>query len=303
MTNQLSATEIQNAAALSAQMLTQDKAQAYEAMGMIKAFGFVEKLLTVSSLKVLSNIKKTKQYNGLIYTDQQGKVLTVSSWEGFCQACGLSYKTVDENIINLNTLGEDFLETSQRIGLGYRDLRKLRKLPENERDLIINGEAIKAKDKDELVELIEERAIAHAKEKETLQKQLSDLKADAQAKETILNNKNKKIDELSAELEKKAEKIKLDSNAEHKEQLASFQVTWVDISKMFDIGIYDAQGLVAKLTNSEDGTPYSGHYQFAGTLTTKIAEIRDKLNNLLEDLPSDTGVIDTGWLTEDKEEA
>ena len=72
---------IQNSTALAAQALTQDIAEAHEAMGMLKAFNFVEKLLTVGSLKILLEIKNSKKYKGLTYIDQDGKVLTVKTWE------------------------------------------------------------------------------------------------------------------------------------------------------------------------------------------------------------------------------
>ena len=82
--------EQQDAMALATKAMTQDLAEAHEAMGMLKAFSFVEKLLTVSSLKVLNEIKNSKKYKGLSYVDSTGKVLTVSSWEDYCTACGFS---------------------------------------------------------------------------------------------------------------------------------------------------------------------------------------------------------------------
>ena len=41
--------EQQDAVALAAKAMTQDIAEAHEAMGMVRAFGFVNKLLTVVS--------------------------------------------------------------------------------------------------------------------------------------------------------------------------------------------------------------------------------------------------------------
>ena len=42
----------QDTQALVAKQMTQDIAEAHEAMGMIRAFGFVNKLLTVGTLKI-----------------------------------------------------------------------------------------------------------------------------------------------------------------------------------------------------------------------------------------------------------
>ncbi|MDH7437847.1 hypothetical protein [Pasteurella multocida] len=206
MTN-LTIEQSQNAVALAAKQMTQDLAEAHEAMGMIKAFSFVEKLLTVGTLKILRELKISKKYKGLSYIDQDGKVLTVGSWEQYCKACGLSVNKVDEDLQNLNAFGENFLEESQRLGLGYRDLRKLRKLPEEARAEIVEADYSETADKEDLIEKIEELTVKHAKEKESLEAQLKTAKDNYTAQARVLDNKNKRIDQLDAELEKKKQYI------------------------------------------------------------------------------------------------
>ena len=61
----MSEKDIQNSTALAAQAMTQDKAQAYELVGMVKSFDFTQKLVTVTTLKILQEIKETKKYKGL----------------------------------------------------------------------------------------------------------------------------------------------------------------------------------------------------------------------------------------------
>ncbi len=198
----MSEKDIQNTTALAAQALTQDIAEAHEAMGMIKAFGFVNKLLTVGTLKILTEIKNNKKYKGLVtYID--GKLTTVGSWEQYCKACGFSVNKVDEDLLNLSVLGEEFLEDSQRLGLGYRDLRKLRKLPDDARAEIIEADYSETADKEELLEKIEDLTAKHAKEKAELESKLKRKTDDYDAQSRVLDNKNKRIDQLDAELEKK----------------------------------------------------------------------------------------------------
>ena len=180
--------------------ISEDQLILSEQVGALKAFEFTQKLLTVSTIKMLSEIKETKRYKGLQLIGQDGKLLTVSSWDDFCQSLGHSRQKIDLDIQNLSAFGEDFLETSQRMGVGYRDLRKLRKLPEAEREVIINGESVQAEDKDSLIDLIEEMSAKNLKTKQAMQKQIDDLSADAKAKDTVLSTKNKKIDELDAQL-------------------------------------------------------------------------------------------------------
>ncbi|MFC1042325.1 hypothetical protein ACFGWM_11770 [Pasteurella multocida] len=206
MTN-LTIEQSQNAVALAAKQLTQDKAQAHELIGMIKAFDFTQKLVTVTTLKAINEIKQSKQYKGLDILNPQGKLVTVTTFRDFCEALGFSVEKIDQDLLNLNTLGENFLETSQRLGLGYRDLRKLRKLPEDARAEIVDADYSEATDKEDLIEKIEELTVKHAKEKESLEAQLKTAKDNYTAQARVLDNKNKRIDQLDAELEKKKQYI------------------------------------------------------------------------------------------------
>ncbi|MBN6060446.1 hypothetical protein [Aggregatibacter actinomycetemcomitans] len=197
----------QETEALVAKQMTQSKTQAHEILGMVKAFDFAQKLLTVSTLKLLSQVKETKQFKELDFYDNNGNCRRVGTWEEFCLMCGLTRQKVDEDLQNLNTLGEDFLETSQRLGLGYRDLRKLRKLPEDVRAEIVDAEFTESADKEELLEKIEELTAKHAHEKQVLEGQLKQSQANYEAQSKVLKNKNDRINELDIELEKKKNHI------------------------------------------------------------------------------------------------
>ena len=203
----MSEKEIQNTTALAAQALTQDIAKAHETMGMIKAFSFVEKLATVSNLKILAELKESKKYKGLSYVNQDGKLETVSTWEQFCTACGLGKRKIDEDLTNLSTFGEEFLETSQRLGLGYREMKKLRKLPDDARAEIVEADYSEATDKEELLEKIEDLTAKFAKEKGELEGKLKRKSEDYDAQAKVLANRNERINKLDAELVKKEKLI------------------------------------------------------------------------------------------------
>ncbi|MBS6284309.1 MAG: hypothetical protein KH422_02370 [Haemophilus parainfluenzae] len=198
--------EQQDAVALAAKAMTQDIVEAHEAMGMVRAFGFVNKLLTVGTLKVMREVKEAKKYKGLVtYID--GELTTVGSWEEFCKACGLTRQKVDEDLQNLSKFGEEFLETSQRLGLGYREMRKLRQLPEEARAEIVDADYSATTDKEELIEKIEDLTAQHAKEKEALQAQLKRKSDDYEAQAKVLATKNERINHLDLELAKKTKAI------------------------------------------------------------------------------------------------
>ena len=206
MTN-LRLSEQQDAVALATKAMTQDLAEAYEVMGTLKAFNFVQKLLTVGSLKKLQEIKETKKYKGLSVVDDSGNLLTVGNFADFCKACGLSDKKVYEDLQNLNAFGDEFMETSQRLGLGYREMRKLRQLPEEARAEIVEADYSDTTDKEELIEKIEDLTAQHAKEKEALQAQLKRKSDDYEAQAKVLATKNERINHLDLELAKKTKAI------------------------------------------------------------------------------------------------
>ena len=203
----MSEKDIQNSTALAAQAMTQDKAQAYELVGMVKSFDFTQKLVTVTTLKILQEIKETKKYKDLELTNQEGKLVTVTSFRDFCSVLGLSGETVDRNLLNLNTFGEEFFETSRRLGLGYREMRKLRQLPDDARAEIVEADYSEATDKEELLEKIEDLTAKFAKEKGELEGKLKRKSEDYDAQAKMLANRNERINKLDAELVKKEKLI------------------------------------------------------------------------------------------------
>lgn len=199
--------EQQDAVVLASKAMTQDKAQAYELVGMLKAFDFTKKVTTVGTLKILAEIKEAKQYKGLELLDKDKNPRHVGTWSEFCEVLGYSVNKIDEDLQNLSKFGEDFLETSQRLGLGYREMRKLRQLPEEARAEIVDADYSDTTDKEELIEKIEDLTAQHAKEKEALQAQLKRKSDDYEAQAKVLATKNERINHLDLELAKKTKAI------------------------------------------------------------------------------------------------
>ena len=197
----------QSAVSIAAKQITQDKAKAYEVVGMLKMGSFTRKLVTVTEIKLLKEIKESKQFKGLEMISASGESVTVTTFSEFCECLGMSYEKVNLDIQNLSTLGEDFLVTSKRLGLGYRELSKLRKLPEDARAEIVDAEFSETADKEELLEKIEELTTKHAQEKQILEGQLKQSHANYEAQSKVLKNKNDRINQLDIELEKKKNHI------------------------------------------------------------------------------------------------
>lgn len=146
-------------------------AEASRLTGRVEAFGFMSKVLTVSSLMTLKKIKESGAYKELP---------NCNTWADYCKSIGFSSKKIDEDLRNLNIFGEEFLLTVSTFGLGYRELRSLSKqvktgnLEVKEESLIIDGEVIPLNDKDELRDALDTLLKSKYKEIEEKDKLLKD---------------------------------------------------------------------------------------------------------------------------------
>lgn len=289
---------VQNTISVSAKDLTQDIAEAHEVMGMVKAFTFIEKLATVATLKTLGEIKETKKYKGLSYINEEGKLATVATWDDYCIACGTSRRKVDTDLQNLNTFGEEFFETSQRLGLGYREMRKLRQLPDEARAEILEADYSEATDKEDLLEKIEDLTAQHAKVKGELEAKLKRKSDDYDAQGKVLANKNEQINRLDLELAKKTKLFETMSpdekggalrDATAKVAYSAEAILRGQVRKAFD----------ALQTHSEE--TQIDHRQFMSGVLAEFDLVLSELRNnyRLDDVPSGSHL--PSWFTAEEE--
>jgi len=186
--------------ALITQGYTADRDRLQQLTGQIHVAHAFAKLLTVSELAALAEIKNNKLYKNL--GDQpviapNGEVLTVSTFADYCTYIGRSRQHVDLQLSELHTFGEETLAEMRRIGLGHRELRRISALPDADRDAVVQEVNLNTGDKEAIVDLIDDMASKHATEKAALEKKLADALADGEAKDRINADKNDKLDELS----------------------------------------------------------------------------------------------------------
>jgi len=186
---------------------SEERDLANQLLGQVEMASTFSKVLTVTSLSKLAYIKENKLYRALKGKKIGNGYQFDGTWDGYCTLLGLSREKVDLDLANLSAFGEDALESLGRIGAGYRDLRKLRKLPEDVRSEVI-GQLVNLDDKEEVVALIDELAAKHTREKDALTKEVEELKADAEVVGKVVEDKNKKIDALEMELHRLRSKTK-----------------------------------------------------------------------------------------------
>ncbi|WP_420554005.1 hypothetical protein [Neptuniibacter marinus] len=171
------------------------------------------KLLTVTDLIDLQQLKDSKEYKGLMHIDENKKSQPITTWAEYCKVIeGRSVESIDNDLANLNTFGEEMFDAMRQVGIGPGKMRSIRKLPEDE--LLLIQQASESDDKDQVVELIDNLVTKHAKEKaqlaeekEQLTSERDEAVADSEATRQVSAQKDEKINHLSTELEKSRRRI------------------------------------------------------------------------------------------------
>lgn len=171
-------------------------------MGQVQMASSFARFADVVSLTKLRHIKETKLYRAL--AGQKGRtpdgreIADVGTFDGFCQAIGLSRAKVDEDLSNLAAFGEEALKQLSAAGCGYRELRQFRRLPDDSKEALI--EAAKSGDKEGLLDLAEELIARQAKEKAALAEEITEARADLVAKDERAAKRERDIEALQKEV-------------------------------------------------------------------------------------------------------
>ncbi|HII2941684.1 TPA: hypothetical protein ACY17N_004679 [Pseudomonas aeruginosa] len=187
-----------------AQDMGEERDLANQLLGQVQMARSFARFADVVSLTKLAHIKETKMYRALQgkkgFDPDGNEIADVGTWDGFCQALGLSRSKVDEDLTNLNAFGEEALKQLSAVGAGYRELRQYRRLPEDQKAALI--EVAKSGDKESFVELAEEIFAKHATEKAELQKKLDDVQGDYDALSKVEADTSKKLRAARLDMEK-----------------------------------------------------------------------------------------------------
>lgn len=192
-----------------------------ETRGALQQSQFIETVSRTSMLAKLAQVKASKAYKGAHVRDSDGNVVTIKTWDDYCKALGMSRRTVDEDLANLAAFGDNLLKMQDALGIGYRDLRKLRAnlaaLPEADQQQI-RAEIEKAQDRDDLLAAMDEMGVRNARlaaEKKELEKQLATndrLLKEAREKEYATRQKMEKaINPACQNDEEKAAELQMES--------------------------------------------------------------------------------------------
>lgn len=168
------------------------QAQMADAFTKFSKTVLTSKLAFVKENKLYQQLKGKKTQDGLDFS---------GTWAEFCNLLGFTPEHANESIANLNQFGSDALESMSSMGIGYRELRQYRKLPEDQKLALL--EVAKTGDKSEFLDLAEELIARHTKEKADLSRQLEESAKEHEATAKRLEV----VTEQKAEAEAKAARI------------------------------------------------------------------------------------------------
>lgn len=267
---------------------TKERDELNQMIGQIQmgfAIGGLSNMMSMQKLKVIKETKSYRTLAGQTSTDRTGAPIPdLGIWNGFCRALGMSAEKVDEDLRNMDAFGEEALEALSAIGVGYRELRQYRKLPEDRKLALV--EIAKSGDKEGFVELAEEIIAKHLKEKETLEASLEEARAENAATSKLLEAKSKRIDQLDREVVRIQN---LSPTDDAKELIQAATDT-----------MYSAQGAInghfrAALQELHDACTVEGKTQLMAGMVNQLIHdlmvLRDQFN-----LPDTLGDGRPGWM-------
>ncbi|MBE8611503.1 hypothetical protein CYG68_03620 [Morganella morganii] len=238
------------------------QAQMAEAFSKFSKTVLTSKMAFVKENKLYQSLKGKKTQDGLEFS---------GTWAEFCNLLNYTPEHANESINNLQSFGEEALESMSRMGIGYRELRQFRKLPEDSKTALI--EVAKEGDKESLLELAEELISRQNQEKEALEKQLIDKDADLEASRKRAADLKIARDELEEKLHEERFKPISDNEFAERSRLEATSISSKIARELMG-------SLHAAFTELEKDTTDRNvdHSSFMAGL---IGEIRGELDNLI----------------------
>lgn len=191
------ATRAANAVALAAGQL-RPKGGVLLLAGRIQALRFMSTVSNRAAAEAFVAVRKSKEFVGVPYTAADGTEGITESLDDYCKAFfGKSEKTCYEHASNLHVLGPELYQQSEQLGLNTKDYRAIRALPDDLQDQV--KAAIESGDADAVGSMLQEMATRAG----AATAKLAEARADANAKDRLIEKRGKEIDKLQMQLMRK----------------------------------------------------------------------------------------------------
>ena len=168
-------------------------------LGRLEAMDFVATIANSAILQIYENVKKSKAWK-ILRNPQSGNGCHFESLEQFCEVkLGKSYRRMRQLAADRNVLGQEAFEQAERIGLHHRDYDAIKALPAPDQELIRRA-VEDAQSRDEVIDLMQELAVRHSKEKEAAAKEAKQLKQDNTYTAELMQKERERADTAEKQL-------------------------------------------------------------------------------------------------------
>jgi hypothetical protein len=275
-----------------AQGLQDERDLVNQLLGQAQMAGAFEEFSRTVRTSKLAFVKENKLYRALAGRKNPNGSDFSGTWEEFCQTLGMSSDKADMDIANLRAFGEEALDSMSKMGIGYRELRQWRRLPDDARSALI--EAAKTDNKEAVIFLAEELIATHSQEKDSLTKALSDTKADYDAQGSVLANKSAELDKTKQELAKARRQVETLTTDERAKELR-VEVAALAFEAEADITGKLREGFI-KLAEHAEANGVD-HRPFQAAMIQQLEALLGSLRSEFQ-LPDSSGGEDFSWMNE-----
>lgn len=165
-------------------------------MGAIRALEMTRNIVAAATVRLFDKVRESKRIKDLPIRQPDGTVATATTVDEFCRlAFGKPRTAMIEASETLDILGEQAYEAASRLGLSRSALRISRALPPEKLEVVRNAIS-SGSAKAEVLAVIEDLAEKVQKAEDTT----AETRAEVEAKEKLLADKNQQIDSLRTEL-------------------------------------------------------------------------------------------------------
>ncbi|EMJ4789774.1 hypothetical protein HV207_26425 [Klebsiella pneumoniae] len=263
-------------------------------LGQAQMAGAFEDFSRTVRTSKLAFVKENKLYRNLKDAkNPHGAEKLSGTWEEFCGLLGRSVDQVDRDIANLTAFGEEALESMSRMGIGYRELRQFRRLPEDQKSALI--EVAKEGDKTALLELAEEMIAKHAREKE-------ELKTDLEISRQMLAEKKEELGTMRNEKEElKSRLVRRTTTETPDEEGVALETEVTGFKSGVLSAFFDLKSGFNALTEHTERTGINHTGMMAGLLDDLQAQFEELRQEFSLPEARETSVI-PDWVTEAQQE-
>lgn len=235
-------------------------------VGRLEGLEFVRRVADVATAQIFVQVKNSNKFKGLPYIAADGQRRHVADLDEFCEVfLKKSARRARELAANLHTLGPELYEQAERIGFRARDYQALKALPQDAQDAV--KQVISSGDKEAAVDLLHDfadRVVVAEKKAEEAAETL-------EAKDRLLDEKNKKIDSLSSRKKFKPSEHGIAQTAEQQAQLQELH----EATNGADVSFMRLAEVVSIVATSESAAMRGRATQAVQYLVARLAEVID----------------------------